>query len=132
LIDGPDKTHIPNSQSPQVFIGLIKCALQKKENRLQRQKEFEERRREEQKRQELFEAIQHEKDRVQNLEIEVENWHRAAKIRAYIEAVKSKAKENADAASLAEWISWAEQQADRLDPLVESLPSILDEELQIE
>jgi hypothetical protein len=107
----------------RLIIRFIKCALPEKEIRIQREKEFEERQRQKRKRQELFEAIQREKERVHNLEIEVENWHRAEKTRAYVEAVKGKAKENLDAetVSLAEWVTWAQQQADRLDPLAESL-----------
>lgn len=113
----------------ELIIRLVKRALQEKENRLQREKEFEERRREEEKRRALFEAIQQEKRRVHHLEIEVENWHKAEKIRAYIQAVKDKTTETPDhAISPAQWIVWAQQQADRLDPLVESPPSILDEE----
>jgi hypothetical protein len=112
----------------QVVIRLIEFVLREKENRLQKEKDFEERRLAEEKRKDLFEAIQLEKRRVHDLEVEAENWQRATKIRAYIEAVKNMAKEDPKSDSLTTWFSWAQQQADRLDPLMESPPSILDEE----
>jgi hypothetical protein len=78
-----------------------------------------------------MELIRREKKRVRDLEVEAENWRRAEKIRAYIEAVKKAGglkDRHMDDNSLAQWIKWAQEQADRIDPLTASPPSILDEE----
>ncbi len=114
-----------------VIIRFVQYALQMKEDRLEREKQHREWLAKEERRQELLEAIRREKKRVQDLETEVENWHRAERIRAYIEAVKkSKVQKdpNINSSSLAQWITWAQQQAARFDPLAESPPSVLDEE----
>jgi len=114
----------------EVIIRLIRYALREKEERLKREKELEERREKEQRRRALLEAIHQEKQKVHDLEVEAENWYRAQRIRGYIEAVamaRVPGDPNLDDASIDQWITWAQQQADRLDPLVESPPSILDE-----
>ena len=61
---------------------------------------------------------------------QVEEWHQSQKIRAYVEAVKRVAVPGegqiVDELELKAWVKWAEVQADRLDPLVRTPPSILD------
>ena len=59
------------------------------------------------------------------------DWYESQRIRKYIEVVKQAAVSKygviASGSELDEWLIWAARQADRLDPLVESPPSILDE-----
>jgi hypothetical protein len=115
----------------EVIVRLIRHALEIKQDRLEREKRHQEWLAEEERRRKLLEAIVYEKRRIHDLEVEADNWHDAQRIRAYIEAVK-KAKLQKDVHmdddAFTQWIAWAQQHADRLDPLTESPPSILDEE----
>lgn len=74
--------------------------------------------------------IRAEEARVQRLENAANNWARAKLIRQYVVAFTDcKMKEGHQLSSksaLGKWVAWASQQADRIDPLVESPPSILD------
>jgi hypothetical protein len=76
-------------------------------------------------------VIREEEERLRELDAEVDAWHRSQRLRAYVAEVESAAKAVSDPAidhsELAHWIAWATAQADRLDPLVETPPSILDE-----
>ncbi len=101
--------------------GLIQAAVRKQARdlaweRQQRQWEEERRQREEQERIRREEAA-----RLQALEQEVADWQRAARIRAYVEAVRQTAVQSKDAieagSELDRWLAWALQQADRIDPL---------------
>ncbi len=62
---------------------------------------------------------------------EAEAWQKTQQVRAYIEAVKQAAIQKYGFINtgneLDNWLRWATQQADRLDPLAESPPSILDD-----
>lgn len=85
----------------------------------------------ERERAEKLRLIHDEEDRLRELDTEVEAWHRSQRLRAYVAAVESATKATSDAdtedGEPAGWIGWATAQADRLDPLAESPPSILDE-----
>jgi hypothetical protein len=67
---------------------------------------------------------------VEALRQEASNWHQSQIIRQYVEAARRAELEPGarldPESDLAKWIEWATQQADRMDPLVESPPSILD------
>jgi hypothetical protein len=100
-------------------------------SQLEREKQDQERVAMQEKRRELLGRFRCEKRRVHDLETEAENWHRAGRIRANIEAVKKidiVSGRHMEEGSRAQWIKWAQEQADRRDPLVDSPPSILDEE----
>lgn len=119
-------------------IGLIKRAAKKKEYRLQKEKEERKRqemarlREEERQRQaELSRKIQEERTRVSNLITDAENHQKSMQIRDFVAAVEKEHREgnavyvNAD--EYESWVKWARNQADRLDPLSDSPPSILDQ-----
>ena len=61
------------------------------------------------------------------------DWKRSRDLRDYIDAKRKK--HWADGGTIepgekfALWLEWAVQQADRLDPLVKSPPSVLDEDI---
>jgi len=78
-----------------------------------------------------LELIKEEEERLAELNEEVVAWHRSQQMRQYIQAVRDLALKQHGAieegSKLCEWLTWAEQQADRLDPLVESPASVLDE-----
>jgi hypothetical protein len=82
--------------------------------------EWQERRRQ----QEESERIRREEEeKLKVLDREVASWHRSQQIRLYIDAVKKwaiqKYGEVKPDSKLHQWLTWATQQADRLDPLVE-------------
>lgn len=123
----------------QFVAGLVDMAakLRQHNEKVKRQKEQrhqEELRREEQLRQlaeqrKLFKA---EKARVEQLLKQANDWRNSRLIREMVTAVRE-----ANAApglvppedNIDQWIEWATQQADRLDPLLPSPPSILDENI---
>ena len=120
--------------------GLVRVAAHKRE-RICRQEEEERKRREWLQRQEeekriLAERrrrIQEEQDRVSKLIQDAENWHKSRIIREYIVAVKEMISDGKcpfhPDGNLDDWLRWARAQADRLDPLAPSPPSILDEDI---
>jgi hypothetical protein len=91
------------------------------------------RRREEWERQrgEKLRLIREEEERLKHLNAESDAWHYSQRLRAYVAAVRDaviathgRIEEGSPCAS---WLAWATQQADRADPLTESVASILDE-----
>ncbi len=68
-----------------------------------------------------LEKIEQEEKNIRSLRKEATAWHRAERIREYIAAVREGGLKDA------EWIAWAERQADRLDPLKERPKSIVDD-----
>jgi hypothetical protein len=97
----------------------------------------EDRRREEREKQERIAAyeklqmeVRQEKRRVDDLLKMTENWKRAQTIRDFLSVYRNLLKTDQQpiesGSELEKWLDWAEQQADRLDPLVLSPPSILD------
>jgi hypothetical protein len=93
------------------------------------------RRQREIERQELTQKIQEEEQRLANLDAWVTNWARAQKYREFI-AVLEQSWIDAGIDTTAESekgkrLPWMKQQADRLDPLVDSPPSILDRKREL-
>ena len=80
--------------------------------------------------------IEAEEPRIGRLESGATNWQRARRIREYVLAVaeyrKEQGKELGPDTALGKWVTWALQQADRIDPLVESPASILDRKVELE
>lgn len=104
------------------------------ELKIRRQEQEERRRRQEQwerERAEKLRLIQEEEERLKGLLADVEAWHQSQRIHAYIEDVVRRVEAARDSSEsdeqLQAWASWASQHADRLDPLIEGPPSVLDE-----
>ena len=78
-----------------------------------------------------LEAICQEERQVAALLAEADRWHKSQSLRRYIDAVRDAVVERdgvVPTGSDAEtWLRWATAQADRLDPLTTSPPSIIDE-----
>ena len=112
------------------IIGLIKAAQYEKDRRIQKAKDEEERRKQERQRAELSHKIYEEEKRVEELLEEVSAWTRSQQMHKYIEAVHKSAMEKhgsiEQGSKLEKWLIWAQQQAERLDPLCDSPPSVLD------
>jgi hypothetical protein len=85
---------------------------------------------ERQRQAELNRKIQEERTRFSNLITDAENHQKSMQIRDFVAAVEKEHRNgnavyvNAD--EYESWVTWARNQADRLDPLADSPPSILD------
>jgi hypothetical protein len=77
-------------------------------------------------RDELRAQVEAEREAVDTLLSEAKDWKRAQSIRAYILAVDATPPLRGKRRQRAAWVGWAHAQADRLDPLCESPPSVLD------
>jgi hypothetical protein len=81
-------------------------------------------------------AIKTQQSKVNALRNAAARWSRAQQIRAFICAASDAAVQNGQSVEqgspFGEWILWAERQADRLDPLKESPPSIIDQKPRAE
>ena len=125
----------------KIIVGFMKIFAEKKERirqgeeqERQRQEMIRRREEEERRRKELRSKIEKEQERVSGLIESAENWHTSKLIRDFISDVELlrmagtcnyKPDRPWD-----EWIIWAKSQADRLDPLSSSPPSILDEVIE--
>ena len=118
--------------------GLLNLAVHKKERI--RQKEEEKRQQlerqrimqeEERLRAEKLRQIKEEQKRLSGLVSAVEAWKKSILVRDFINAVEAAARAGyypiEPKEELENWLKWAGEQADRLDPVTPSPPSILDE-----
>ncbi|MBA1146686.1 hypothetical protein H0Z60_06400 [Ectothiorhodospiraceae bacterium WFHF3C12] len=96
----------------------------RKAEREERERQWQEAQR---RREELRREVEAEQRRVDALLAESAAWEKSQQLRDYIAAVRG-IRLNSDGINgvTEQWLDWAEQQADRLDPTVESPPSILD------
>ena len=109
---------------------LYTSAVEMRMDREKREREEQLRREERARKEELVRLRSEEQARVDNLKADASSWKEAQRIRSDIEAVRYSVSTGVSTIlsgeGLQEWLSWAEQHADRLDPLIESPPSILD------
>lgn len=123
--------------------GLIKVAARLKEREEELERQAQERRLEEQRRQERARLraekralIKAERARVEKLMQWARDWNMSQTVRAFIQATgEARLTDESIIPSDEEferWAGWATQQADRMDPLKASPPSILDEEVEEE
>ncbi len=118
------------------IIGLIKASVIDRGRDLKR--ELEEKARMELARKQAEEARkrEEEKKRLQDLISEAQSWKQGQLIREYAAAVRAKAIEKnieiIPGGEIDQWITWANQQADRLDPLVETPPPVSNDEKDTE
>lgn len=97
--------------------------------RIREAEEYERRCAWEKERREKMALIQAEEQMLKVLLQDARNWEESKRLRAFIAKVQTDASAQSQRQEMpmSEWLSWATAQADRLDPLVESPPSILDE-----
>lgn len=112
-------------QLPKCVAGMMRIALKeradeqaRKERELVRQKKIDTVAAE-------LEKIEAEEKKIRLLRREVLAWHRAERIRKYVAAARESAVKDR------EWIAWAQQQADRIDPLRETPKSIVDDKEEV-
>lgn len=112
-------------------IGLIYAGMHKKQRRLEAEQRQREHQDLERQRWQKLELIRAEEQRVELLKRQADNWDASQRIRSFVDAVRivmqNHSDELIDGKPVLEWIGWAFAQADRLDPLKRSPPSILDE-----
>lgn len=120
---------------PEIISNLFKAAILRRRDRLKQAAEAEARRRRELELRQLRHRIEEEERRVKDLQQTAENWTKARQIREYILAVidakKASGEELGPDTPCGIWTVWALQQADRLDPLTKSPPSILDRKKEL-
>jgi hypothetical protein len=117
-------------QLSRIVAGFIRIALLRRaEEEENARKELEKQRRAEE-RARLAEAIKVEKSKVRALRRASVNWCRAEQIRSFVSAARDSAVQNGKGVEpgtpFGDWLTWAEEQADRLDPLKESPASVVD------
>ena len=117
-------------QLSKCVAGMMRIALKERAERDKREREELGRQKRIDEVRAQLRLIEKEEKKIKTLERDAIRWHRAERIREYINAVRNDALKKADSedrAALLEWVTWAEQQADRIDPLKPSLPSLLDD-----
>jgi len=130
------KSVVLEDRLPKFISGLIQIAAKKSEKT--RQSKEEEKSREERKRilQQKVEEYNFEKEHVSGLIEDSGNWNKAHALRKYIAEVEKNLKSGETISFIEgeaeDWIEWAHNQADRLDPLKDSPSSILDDFEELE
>ncbi len=101
--------------------GLAKIAVLKKEHIQRKQQEERERIEQQKKWEEERRRAEAEKQKLERLMRNVENWYKSRQIREYISAVEEMASSGKYTFNMEggveSWIKWAKEQADRFDPL---------------
>ncbi len=108
----------------EFVVGLINAAVVLRARSLKWERWEREKQEQQQRREEMERQRREKQARVQALIKAAEDWQRSHQIRNYLQAVRDLALEKygqvAPGSKLCEWLVWAEQQADHIDPLVES------------
>ena len=108
-------------------------AAQKKADREERERQRLEWEEISKRRDEIQRLQEEERTKIESLNQHVENWLKSQQIRSFISELRSNDTQQIQkiikCEDIAEWLNWALQQADRLDPLKETPISILDMEL---
>ncbi len=111
----------------QVIVSLVQMAAWLTAERLKREERERRFQAEQDRRAALRHRVEQERQAVTKLEKDAQAWQRARTIRAYVDAVEAKARASGTPNDeQANWTVWARQQADRIDPLSENPPSVLD------
>ncbi|MGO9564526.1 MAG: hypothetical protein ACLPPV_17895 [Candidatus Korobacteraceae bacterium] len=120
---------------PEIMATFFKAAVLRRRERLKQIAEAEARQRRAIALEKLRRRIDEEERRVKDLEQAAENWAKAKKIREYVLAIielnKASGEELGPDTPIGIWTVWALQQADLLDPLVKSPPSVLDRKKEL-
>jgi hypothetical protein len=121
---------------PHIVASFIRLALADRAGMERIAAEERKRQRVAEERGRLEAAIKAEQSKVNALRNAAARWSRAEQIRLFICAAREAAIQNGEVveqgSAFGEWMTWAEQQADRLDPLKESPPSIIDRKPEAE
>jgi hypothetical protein len=119
---------------PEIVAGLMRTAISVRRIDDERKREEAERERRAREREQLRKDIDQEEKKLADLNESVQGWHQAELIRSFAAAYAKKIPDwpadKQDAAK--DWIAWALEQADRMDPfLLEKPSSVLDRKHEI-
>ncbi|MEA3015785.1 MAG: hypothetical protein QOI38_507 [Sphingomonadales bacterium] len=109
----------------EVMVSLRRHAALRKAEREKAKRKAVRFEQEQQRRGELRARIEAERRAVTKLEQDAENWSRAERIRAFVAAAERR-EDGGDKLEQSDWVEWGRACADRLDPLCEGAPSLLD------
>jgi hypothetical protein len=127
-IDG--KAQCLEDQIPRAIAGFMRLALASRAEQQRRDAEKHEERRIAEECANLAKSIKAEQSKVSALRNATAQWLRAQQIRSFVSVARDTAVQKGQStqpgSQFGDWIIWALQQADRLDPLKESPPSIID------
>ena len=130
------KTQRLEDQLPQAVAGFMRLALADRAEERKRVAEEREKQRIAEERANLEKVIKAEQSKVNALRNATARWLRAEQIRSFVSAAHNAAVQNGESVEagspFGDWVIWAERQADRLDPLKESPPSIIDQKPRAE
>lgn len=112
---------------PEVVSGLILLAAEIRAREEDRAREDERRRSAKEHYVRIMEHRKQERELFEDLETRAKKWERAARLRAYVDAVEQKATSKTELTDeLVDWIGWARAKADWLDPMIRVSDLILD------
>lgn len=120
------KSGVLEEKLNEFMAALVIEALRRKRVREEREREERLRWERDQRRWQRDELVKRERKKVEALRAECQGWYESQRLRAYIQAVRADASEFDPESKFAKWLVWASLQADRLDPLKQGPPSILD------
>ena len=110
----------------EFIIGVIRAADVLQRRRIEREEEEKRREEERRRREEERRRIEIEKAKLQELENQAYLWAKSKQIRAYIEAaentIANQQLSEDERTKFVEWITWAKQHAERIDPLHNNFP----------
>lgn len=111
----------------EVVVGVLALAKVIHEKKLEEARKEEERKRAQARYEFLKGRLEKEQECFKKLEQEAVSWERAARLRAYVDAVARRADSTGEWSSeLQEWVAWARAKADWLDPMILVSDPILD------
>ncbi len=122
-------------QINDLLIRFIHSAATVRNERFKAAEESRRRQDREKERQQKLRLIQAEEAKVRLLCEQANCWQQSQLIRRYVAAVRSYVEQKSSiecGSELDRWLNWASQQADRMDPLIASPPSIIDEKAKYE
>lgn len=121
---------------PEIVAGILRTGVRLRREAENKRLEHERQQRRIEELRLLKNEIEAEEKRVAQLEKRADSWRRATLIRDYAQAVLNyHAQRGSDIAPESEvgrWMTWALQQADRVDPLAESPTSIIDRKVELQ
>lgn len=121
-----DSRNLPLEQRlSEVMISLRRHAGRRKEERAKAQRRAARLAVEQARRADLRARVEAEREAILSLESDFEAWDHAQRIRAFVDAVERQP-DRLHIPDLPSWAEWARGCADRVDPLTDSPPSILD------
>lgn len=119
------------TQLSRIAAGFMRIALVHRAEHEKRETELRVQKRREEEHAQQRALIKAEQSKVHALRHAAAEWACAERIRSFIAAARNAAVQNGQSneagTSFGDWITWAEWQADRADPLKDGLPSLLDD-----